>query len=268
MHLYRDVSMHQVKSYIRHFFIAKRKGHNVHSPFVYRLCEDVFYNEARHYDFEELRKIRLNLINSKQEIEVEDFGAGSKTFTGNKRKVSDLVHKGISTQKQSELFYRLINYLKPSCIIELGTSLGVNTIYLAKANTHSKVYSIEGSKALSDFAKHLAEKNKADNISFICEKFDHALPALLKRLGQAELVYVDGNHTYEATLHYFNLLLDYTTENTVLIFDDIYWSEGMTRAWEEITNHPKVTLTIDTFYFGVVFFRTEMKEKVNLKIML
>lgn len=260
--------MHQLKHYITHFFKAKRKGHDVHSPFVYRLCEDVFYNKARFYDFENLGKMRLFLLNETKELEVEDFGAGSKTFKGNTRKVSDIAGKGISTQKQSELFYRLVNYLKPETIIELGTSVGLNALYLAKANTLAQVYTIEGSKNLSEYAKQLSQRAAVTNVNYIIAKFDEYVPKLLNDLNSIDFVYIDGNHTYEATMRYFNLLLEKKNETSVFIFDDIYWSEGMTKAWKEIKQNKDVTLSIDAFYFGMVFFRPEMKERVELRLMV
>ncbi|MCE3226047.1 MAG: O-methyltransferase-like protein [Bacteroidetes bacterium] len=251
-----------------HFFSAKRKGHAVHSPFAYKLCEEVFYNTNSFYDFETLKEVRLSLARNKTELVIGDFGAGSKTFKGNKRKVSDIASKGISSSLQSELLYKLINYLRPATIIELGTSLGLNTLYLSMANSRAKVYSIEGSESLFEFATSLSAKNKLTNCEIIHGKFDAVLPGLLNKINSLDLFYVDGNHTYEATLNYFNMALEKRNTDSVFIFDDIYWSEGMTRAWNDISNNAKVTLSIDAFYFGLVFFKTEVKEKVHLKILV
>ncbi|MBA2612117.1 MAG: class I SAM-dependent methyltransferase [Bacteroidetes bacterium] len=261
------INLHQIKYYLKHYFTAKRSGHGVHSPFAYQLCENIFHHQDKFYDFEELKKIRTQLLNNKTEIIVEDFGAGSKTFNSNKRKIKDIAAKGISTTKQSETLYKLINFLNCKTIIELGTSLGLNTLYLAKAAKSSKVISIEGSKTLTDFAEELAKKNNITNIHFVNAKFDEALPTLLQK-DLPDLFYVDGNHTYEATLHYFNLALERKGNSSVFIFDDIYWSHGMTKAWEEIKKNSSVTLTIDLFYFGIVFFKEEVKEKVDLKLFL
>ncbi|MDP1802467.1 MAG: class I SAM-dependent methyltransferase [Bacteroidota bacterium] len=261
------INFHQIKHYIKHYLTARRGGHGVHSPFAFQLCEEVFYNRNSFYDLDELQKTRTSLLNSNTEIIVEDFGAGSKTFTTNKRKIKDLVAKGISTAKQSETLYKLINFLNCGAIIELGTSIGLNTLYLAKANKNGKVITIEGSKNLVEFATELAKKNNLNNIEFIEAKFDEALPTLLQN-NSPSLIYIDGNHTYDATMRYFNLALAKKDNSTVIIFDDIYWSPGMTMAWNEIKNNASVTLSIDLFYFGMVFFREELKEKVDLKLFL
>lgn len=259
------INGHQIKAFIRHFFTAKRNGHGIHSPFGYTLCEEVFYNHNSFYDFMELQKLRESLLKNETTLEIEDFGAGSKTFKTNTRSIKDLAKKGISTSKQSQLLYKLINFLNCKTSIELGTSLGLNTLYLANGNKNGNVTTIEGSSNLFHFARELAQNSNINNITFINATFDHALPTLLSQLNKLDLLYVDGNHTREATLHYFKTALTKKHNNSVFIFDDIYWSQGMTQAWEELKKHPDVTLSIDTFYFGLVFFKQEIKEKRDLK---
>ncbi len=261
------INLHQIKHYIKHCFTAKYSGHGVHSPFAFQLCEEVFYNRNGFYDLEELQKIKKQLLNDKTEVIVEDFGAGSKTFNSNKRRIKDLAAKGTSTSRQSEILYKLVNFLNCTTIIELGTSIGLNTLYLAKVNKNTKVITVEGSKALVEFARALAKKNNITNIDFVHARFDDVLPTLLQN-DPSVLLYIDGNHTYEATIHYFNLALAKKDKSTVLVFDDIYWSSGMTKAWNEIRSNASVTMSIDLFYFGIVFFKEEVKEKVNIKLML
>lgn len=262
------INLHQIKHYLRHFFSAKRNGHGIHSPFAYQLCEEVFYNELSFYDFIPLSTVRNGLLNNQESLEVEDYGAGSKTFKSKVRRIKDIAKQGISSQKQSELLYKLMNFLHASNAIELGTSLGLNTLYMARVNKNATVISIEGSKTLSDFAAQLALKNKVNNIRFINARFEDAFPKLLQEINKLDVLYVDGNHTYEATLNYFKQALEKRHKHSVFIFDDIYWSKGMTKAWEEVKKNEAVTLSIDTFYFGIVFFKEELKEKVDLKLYL
>lgn len=262
------INLHQISSFVKHFLLAKRKGHGIHSPFAYTLCEEVFYNTDSFYDFKLLNQIRSNLFNNENLLEVTDLGAGSKTFNGKQRKIKDIAEKGISSRKQSEILYRLVNYLKCQTCVELGTSLGLNTLYLAMANKSANIITLEGSTALVAIAKRLAEKNKLNNIQFIEGHFDQTFPNLLAQIDKLDLLYADGNHTYEATINYFELALEKKNRDSVFIFDDIYWSQGMTRAWEEIKKHPEVTLSIDTFYMGLVFFKEEIKEKRELKFYL
>ena len=262
------INLHQIVSFVKHFITAKRGGHSVHSPFAYTLCEEVFNNTNSFYDFENLNSIRNNLLINATQLQIQDFGAGSKTFKSNTRKVNSIAKYGISNPIQSQVFYKLINFLNCKVSVELGTSLGLNTLYLAMANKNGSVTTFEGSKELSLFAKKLATDNKCENIKFINARFDDALPNFFKENKIIDFFYVDGNHTYEATLNYFNLALQHKTNNSVFVFDDIYWSTEMTKAWQEIKKNKEVTLSIDTFYFGLVFFKPEFKEKVDLKLFI
>ena len=260
--------MNRVMSYLQHFFTAKRKGHDVHSPFVYQLCEEVFYNENGFYDFGMLKEMRERLLKDNTTLKVNDFGAGSKSIHSDQRKVKDILRKGNSTQLQAELLYKLINYLKPSQVIELGTSIGMTTLYLCSADPTKKVYSLEGSSALLNFAKELLADHYIKNCELIEGNFDSTFPNLLERIPEGGLIYFDGNHTYEATLRYFNEALKKKNAHSVFIFDDIYWSEGMQKAWSEIKGHASVKVSIDTWYFGMVFFKEEIKEKIDLKLFI
>jgi predicted O-methyltransferase YrrM len=258
------IDLHQVKNFLTHYFKASRGGHGVHSPFAYALCEEVFYNKNVFYDFDRFGKVREELMKDEKELKIEDFGAGSRKLNTDKRKVSEIAAHGISSKKQSELLYRLINYLNPKTIVELGTSLGLNALYLAGAGKRSDVFSIEGSHELAGFARELLRKQKL-SCEIIEGKFDDKFPELLNRIDSLDFLYVDGNHTYEATLKYFKTALQKKNNDGVFIFDDIYWSREMTKAWEEIKKDPAVTMSIDTFHLGFVFFRQEIREKVDLR---
>lgn len=257
-----------IKKYLSHLLKAKRGGHGVHSPFVFKLTENVFNTQQQFYTFEELHELRKDLQQNETELEINDMGAGSQKLLGARRKVKDIAQYGISSQKQSELLFKLINYLKSKVIIELGTSLGLTTLYLSFANSKSQIYALEGSESLVEFSKTLFAKKERNNITSIQGNFDQTLPQLLSKLSSFDLLYIDGNHTYDATLRYFSLALEKKTSESVIIFDDIYWSKGMTQAWEEIKQNQNVTLSIDCFYFGMVFFREEQKQKEHFKIFI
>ncbi len=268
MPLVRLPDSRRIVQYIQHLLKAKQDGHGVHSPFAYRLCEEVFYNHKAFYEFEKLEDLRSQLLKNKTVLEIQDLGAGSKNLASNYRKVAHIAKHGISTAKQSQLLFRLINYFDFKTTIEFGTSLGLNTLYMSMARKKGQVYSMEGSASLSRFAAELAQEAGIANIQFLQGDFDHLLPKLLNTLSSVDLAYIDGNHSHDATLRYFELLLEKISPSSVLVFDDIYWSEGMTKAWETIKHHPRVTLSIDTFYSGYVFFKEEIREKQHYRFLI
>jgi predicted O-methyltransferase YrrM len=260
------INWHQIKSYVKHCFIAKRNGHGVHSPFAYQLCEEVFYNHHSFYVFDKLNLIRKQVLVDKTKIKMQDHGAGSKVFSKQERSIKNIAAKGISSQYQSEIIFKMINFLKAKNCLELGSSIGLNTLYMASVNSAIQVTSVDACEDLINYANQLAERNHYNNIEFICSTFDAALPNILSQ--KIDFIYIDGNHTYESTMKYFELILLNFQPSTVIVFDDIYWSEGMTKAWEEIKANPKLTLSIDTFHQGFVFFKEEIKEKIDLRFLL
>ena len=150
--------------------------------------------------------------------------------------------------------------------MELGTSLGITTAYLAAANANGKVFTIEGAPAIAKLARKNFDRLNLYNTKLIEGGFDSALPELLDTIKRVDFAFVDGNHRMEPTLRYFQLLLQYADEKTILVFDDIHWSEEMEAAWRQIQQHPAVTCTVDLFFLGLVFLRKDFKTKQDFTI--
>jgi predicted O-methyltransferase YrrM len=189
-------------------------------------------------------------------ITVLDLGAGSHINKNNQKKVSDIAAHALKSPKLAQLLYRITADLQPQNMIELGTCLGVTSIYLQKAAPEAKLYTLEGSPETAAIAKETFIKAGLHKIELITGNFDDTLPGVIKGLDKVDFVFVDGNHQKDATLKYFEWCLPKVHENTLLIFDDIYWSEGMKEAWEEIKAHPNVKITIDLFWIGLVYFKS------------
>ena len=242
------------KDYLLHRFKAKTR-HGVHSPFVYRLIDKVIYDFEPKKVYAGIEALRKQLLNDKRSIQVTDLGAGSKVNNDQTKKISDIARNALKPRRLAQLLYRLAADLKPLNIIELGTCLGITTVYLQNASPKAKVYSLEGSPETAAVALETFQKAGLTNIAEITGNFDDTLPGVIKELDQLDFVFVDGNHQRDATIKYFEWCLAKVHEDTMLIFDDIYWSEGMKEAWQEIKAHPRVTVTVDLFWIGLVFFK-------------
>jgi predicted O-methyltransferase YrrM len=238
----------------------------MHSPFMFHLVLNVIYLKEEFYDFKNLSETRLQLSADETVLNITDFGAGSRVFKVNERRVKDIVKHGISNEKYARLLFRLVNHFKPNTIVELGTSVGLTTMYLAAANKRAKVYTLEGSKEIAKFAKQQFKKNKFENIELVEGDFKDTFPILLNKLNNLDFAYIDGNHTKEATINYFMQLLPKCNENSVLIFDDINWSKGMQEAWQYIKTHEQVKLSIDLFFVGIVLFRKEQQQQEHFVV--
>lgn len=254
--------MFQVLTYI-HFLLKSTNEHGVHSPFVFDLITKCFYNIKKLPTNSKSNLYRAELLRNKNHINVTDFGAGSRVFKGNTRVVSAIAKTAGITKKRAQLLTRLSQYFDFNTVLELGTSLGLASSAIAFGNPKTKITTLEGCPETSKIAQQQFKKYQLDNITTITTDFS----SFLKEDSLTyDLIYFDGNHQKKATLEYFNSLIENTSKDSVFIFDDIHWSKEMEEAWEVIKNHPKVTITIDTFFWGFVFFRAETKHKEHFTI--
>jgi len=245
---------------------ANGKGHGVHSPFVFEFITRVLNDRRNFYAFESIEKIRQDLLSNHDTIEIEDFGAGSRVAKTNTRKISAVAKGSLKPAKYSQLLFRMIDFYAPGQIIELGTSLGITTAYLASANPTATVTTFEGSTAVAQIAEKNHRLLGLKNIILHQGNFDTELPKWLTQNKSIDFAFIDGNHAFKPTVAYFEALLQVVHENTILVFDDIHWSAEMEQAWAHISAHPRVTLSIDLFFIGVVFFRKEFAQKQQVSI--
>ena len=251
------------KAYLR-FLRKATNQHGVHSPFVYAFVTECLYDRKAKEDYQKLNQYRKDLLNTSEVIEVTDFGAGSRVFKSNTRAVKDIAKHAGATLKRMKLLYRVVSYFKPKTILELGTSLGLATSALALPKT-GKVISLEGCPQTADVARKALSTAKIDAVEILTGDFAETIKHQKNR--NFDLIYFDGNHSKEATLAYFEELLVTAHNDSIWIFDDIYWSEGMTEAWELIKQHPRVRVTVDCFLLGFVFFRAEQaKEHFTIRL--
>lgn len=252
--------LHTILNYLIYRFRSVNE-HAIHSPFIFALTRDVIYNKVAFYSYESIEDLRHRLLRSHEQLKVVDLGAGSQVNNAHSRPISQITRNAAKPAKYAQLLFRICNHFQAHTIIELGTSLGISTAYMASANSKSTIHTIEGSPEIAQKAKQNFEQLGLRNIQQHTGNFDDVLPRLLEQIPQPELIFFDGNHRKDATLRYFELCLKKAHNETVFIFDDIYWSKEMTEAWEEIKKHDAVTVTVDLFFIGIVFFRKEQKKQ-------
>ena len=255
-----------VQSYLNFLWNSKNQ-HGVHSPFVFDLVTKCFYDKTSKSEYATLKKFRDELLLNKSSIEVTDFGAGSRVFKSNKRPISKIAQTAGISPKRAELLFRISRYFQPDSIMEIGTSLGLATSALSMGHPNAKITTLEGCPETAKIAQKQFEKFQLRNVQAEVTEFSAFLQNYQLSIINYQLIYFDGNHSKQATLQYFELLLPTITNETVWIFDDIHWSAAMTEAWETIKKHPRVKVTIDTFQWGFVFFRKE-QEKEHFTIRL
>jgi len=254
----------QVIQYL-HFILKTNsdKRNIIHSPYLYDLISKIKYQETG--DENKLLCWRNKTLKDKKIIDNIPYGASSRIFSGKRTTTGKIMKITGVPHKYGMLLFNITRVMKPETIIELGTGLGVSTFYLARGNPESKIFSIEVSEEKLNYAKTSIKKNKITNVEFLSGTFEDHLPVLLKNVSHPFLVFIDGNHKFEPTVGYFNLILKYAKENTIIIFDDIHWSAEMDKAWKLIILNSNITASIDLFRCGLIFFKKDIP-KVDFAI--
>ncbi len=242
--------------YFRYRMLAKSRF-KIHSPFVFDLINKVLRNNEYYGDFKVLDEFLDNLKQNNSAIETTDFGAGAgnNDYQVYLKSLNKIVKERSHTKSRLHLLYKLVKYFNPQTMLEFGTAAGVSSMYLKKGVPGSKMITMEGCPGLCAVARENFEKLKLENIEISNGNFDIILPEVLKEFNSLDFVFFDGNHRREPTLKYFNLCMEKAHENSLFIFDDIHWSKGMETAWNTIQADSRVSMTVDIFWFGLVFFK-------------
>ena len=247
------MNIHSLIEYFKYQRKAKDE-HSLHSPFMFDFYVQVIKPDKHYYVFDDIEEIRAGLLTNKAKITVTDFGAGSKAVKGKERQISAIAKHSLSRAKTSRLLFKIIEYFNPKVIFELGTCFGINTLYLTLAYKDSQVLTFEGCPNLSMQAKNFFEKLKVTP-KIIQGNLDISLYKILNSIPIIDFIFFDANHKFKPTIKYFEACLPKASQDAVFVFDDIHWSPSMTRAWNVIKNRPEVTLSVDLFQVGIVFFR-------------
>jgi predicted O-methyltransferase YrrM len=253
--------------YLRHYLTASSsKGHGVHSPFVFEFISKVLNDRTDYPAYRQVEQLRRQLLKNKTVLRIDDLGAGSAISKKDQRTIASIARNAVKPKKFGQLLYRMIKYYQPANLLELGTSLGITTSYMAMAAPNSRIITMEGAGEVAAVAKKNFESLQLQNIELIEGNFDTLLPAVISRLSSAGFSFIDGNHRLQPTIQYFEILLSKTNNFSIIIVDDIHWSNEMEQAWNYCKDHPAVTISIDLFFIGILFFRQEIKERQHFSI--
>ena len=246
----------QFLQYLNYLYYAKNE-HSVNSPFVYDLYTNIIKERKSYYIFSNIESVRSMLLLDTSIIRVTDYGTGNST----NRKVANIAAKSLKKPKTAELLFRLVNHFKPTYLLELGTSLGMTSAYLASVSPASQLTTLEGCPEIANIAQETFDTLKLSNTVLTIGAFEHTLDKTLDSLPQLDFVFIDGNHQKGATIQYFEACMKKTSDSSVIVLDDIHWSAEMQEAWTDIKNHPQVAVSIDLFEVGILFLDPKLKKQ-------
>lgn len=248
------------------FFWKARTRYDIHSPLVAGLVEAVLEDRRNYYAFFDIELARNKWLADDTMILLPKLGAGSTVSDASQRRAGDILRSTAVSPETGRRLFRLARWLRPSTILELGASMGISTAYLAAADSRTPLLSIEGNRAVAQKAQDHLHELGWHQVELIFGLFDEELPAALARLNRLGLLFIDGDHRREAVMKHVRTCLNHRHNDSVFVIADIHWSEGMEEAWNELCALPEVTLSVDFFHFGVLFFKKEIIEKQHFVI--
>jgi len=253
------------KSILQFFWSSKTK-YSLHSPFVFDFFNEVMNKKVGNNEVLAIEECRSEFIKDHSLIDFIEYGAGSKKSNGDSRKISSVATSSLSGKWQCRLIYNMIQHYSPKTILEIGTSLGISTSYLAAASSNSKIITLEGNPSSAAIANKLFDNLGFQNVQLTLGAFEDTLRSTIDSFDGIDCAFIDGNHRKQATIDYFHMIRHKLSAKSFVIIDDIYWSQGMNEAWQEIIMHESVAFSIDVFRMGIVFFDHSVMEKQHFKL--
>ncbi|MEN0002803.1 MAG: class I SAM-dependent methyltransferase [Bacteroidota bacterium] len=248
-----SVRLFLLKRYLHYYWRAQTR-HDVHSPFLATVVENILEDTRTFYAFPIIEGLRERLASSQTIVQTVDYGAGSKVKATQARTIRSLTQGAAISATVGQQLFRAVLHFKPKTILELGTSLGISSLYLAAAAPHARMITIEGCPQTARLAAQNFDALSTPHIQLLNAPFAAALPKALEQLKQVDLCYIDGDHQRESTLVYVRTILPYLHPKSVLIIADINWSEEMVSAWEKLKELPIVSRSMELYHYGMLFF--------------
>jgi predicted O-methyltransferase YrrM len=246
---------------LRHYFRA-RTAYDLQSPFAYAFARETLDDRRWYYVFSEAEALRDTWKRDKRAIDTLDLGAGGR---GGRRKVADLARHSATPPLFCRWLFHIVRFVRPERMLEMGTSLGVSALYQSAAARSARFITLEGCPQTAGLARKTFDRMHCP-VDLRQGAFDDLLPEALADLERLDYLFLDGDHSRAGTLRYLEQCLRYTHNETVWVIADIHWSDEMEKAWKDIQAFPGVTMTVDLFGLGVVFFRRELLVPAHLTL--
>jgi predicted O-methyltransferase YrrM len=252
----------RTRSLLNYLWHGKSRYH-VHSDFVFQYINKVLRSSKHETIWMQIEALRAGLKRNTAPIQALDLGAKKDESL---RTVSSKVRATAIPPLYGKLLSRTSNYFGAANILELGTGTGISALYLASGPSVNRFITLEGNPELAAIANGMINKLGLTNSEVIVGDFNKTLVEALRKIGKVDLVFIDGDHRKQSTISYYESILPYAHNDTILVFDDINWSAEMQEAWQNIIARPEVSLSLDFYRMGMVFFRKEIRQPQHLQL--
>ena len=238
--------------------IRYRHGFGVHSPFVFSLITKVIEEKCSYYSFHDIELIRKQLLFRDEPITYPDRKHNGKI---RRRTIGEVVRREAIKPKHGALLFRLTNYFKPQNILQLGPAMGLSTLYLTSYTSGLNCTALENVPEFVPIAQISFEKAARNPIDLRVGNYKELLPRALEDMGKVDLVFLNTTYEQQNNLWLFIECLKHVHDDTILVFEGIKTSHRMRNFWKKVCAHPAVTVTIDLYSMGIVFFNPKLHKR-------
>jgi predicted O-methyltransferase YrrM len=230
---------------------------SVNNSFLKQFIDHTVFNKTKSPEFEIIEKERTALTKKGGVIEVTDFSSkkkGNRPYITEIRKIRQILKNESCKPEIARIIYHIIQHTESQNILELGTSFGISTSYMAMANSKARLTTIEGCYGLSDMANQLFKKFQLNNINIENGNIDFLLPNILAGLDKLDFVFFDVFRDEATLVEYYKQCSKHAYENTIFVINNIHDSKEMLSCWNTIKKDEKIQGSIDLFNCGILFF--------------
>lgn len=241
---------------LRYLFQSKhRRGYGVHSPSVFRLITLVIEERLPYYSYFLIEKIRY--LSNRKGVDVFLSEEG-ELFEKNKVCLAKWGQLGIA---YDQILFRLVNYYKPKTIVELGTTMGFSTLYLATPNSQAHVITLSEKKEISDLAKNNFKKSSVCNILLKEGGIESNFRKLIQEQVQFDFLSINCTMLPRGFYSYCNTLLQTGSFGGVIVINEPYFWESNRDDLKKIKLHDQVRVVIDLFHIVILILDSNLQKE-------
>ncbi|MDD2435944.1 MAG: SAM-dependent methyltransferase [Massilibacteroides sp.] len=218
--------------------IRYRKGHGVHSPFVFNFITKVIDERAAYYCLKDIELTRKKFF-----YENEPF------------------HKWEIRPKYGALLMRISNYLKPQNLLLIGSDLSFSALYSSSYASTTRCVVLEEKTEIAAFSRSVIEKHRAKNILLKEGVYQKTVSEVLEHTDKLDFVYFGYPNDSALDIPVFECILPHLHEHSVLILRGIRKTKDRKEFWNRLCARPEVSVTIDVYELGIAFFNHKIHKK-------
>jgi len=230
-----------------------RRGHGIHSPFLFHLITDVVENRKRlpeYLIFKELKNSAQSLLATFSEPSLAAIYLQHHLAPSNPHR---LYRKAELPLRYGKVVFRLLREFKPASVVHYGPTFGPNLGLMAMADPNGLVNQFISDPSYELISRKLLKDRSISNICFFNEK---SVPPV-----HPDFIVINYPCDAAASHRIVQKSLHLHGEDDVLIVRGIHESKDMEAIWQEMIASESVRVSLDLFEIGIALFRKGLQKE-------